>query len=61
MRSGVMCKSLRSNHLSVSLPSLPDTDIKYESTSVATEGAGVQAGNQGEDGLHQLPRWQDQG
>ena len=51
---------MRSTHQSVSLPNLPSTDIKYEPASAAAEGVGVQAGDQGQDGLHELPGWQDQ-
>ena len=58
---GHRCIRLRSIHPSVSLPNLPGTDIKYEPASAATEGAGVQAGDQGQDGLHGLPGGQDEG
>ena len=74
MRSRVTdCKRVRSNHPSVSLPILAGADIKYggatvleseggatETASAATEGAGLQAGDQGQDGLHGLPGRQDQ-
>ena len=50
----------RSNHPSVSLSNLAGADVKYEPASFATKGAGLQTGDQGQDGLHWLPEWQDQ-
>ena len=47
--------TLRSNH-----PNLPITEIEYESASVTTQGVAFQTGDQGQDGLHGLPGWQDQ-
>ena len=52
--------TLRSNHPAVSLPNLPITEIEYESASVTTQGVAFQTGDQGQDGLHGLPGWQDQ-
>ena len=54
------CIRLWSNTPSVSLSDLPGADIKYEPASVATEGVGLQTGDQGHDGLHGLPGRQDQ-
>ena len=40
---------------------LPGADIiRYEAASAATEGAGLETGDQGQDGLHGLPGRQDQ-